>query len=191
MDFIVIFGPPAVGKMTVGHALSQRTGMPLFHNHLTIDLVLRFFPYGTPAFERLVGSFRTQIFDEVVESQLPGLIFTYVWALDQPEDKAFIDQAVQIMTRHGGRVCFVELAAAQAVRVERNTTPFRLANKAPKRNLEHSHANLLKADLRYRLNSTGDFFYPGQHLRIANDDLEPETVAEQVIAHFGLPVLPV
>jgi hypothetical protein len=51
---VFIVGPPAVGKMTVGYALAARTGLRLFHNHHTIDLVLRFFPYGTPAFGRLV-----------------------------------------------------------------------------------------------------------------------------------------
>ncbi|MBC8077907.1 MAG: hypothetical protein H7Y32_17655, partial [Chloroflexales bacterium] len=50
MDFVLIFGPPAVGKMTVGHELARPTGLKLFHNHMTIDLVLPFFPFGTPPF---------------------------------------------------------------------------------------------------------------------------------------------
>jgi shikimate kinase len=33
MNFIVIFGPPAVGKMTVGQELARLTGYKLFHNH--------------------------------------------------------------------------------------------------------------------------------------------------------------
>ncbi|MEO6875756.1 MAG: shikimate kinase, partial [Opitutaceae bacterium] len=35
---VFIVGAPAVGKMTVGDALAKRTGLRLFHNHLTIDL---------------------------------------------------------------------------------------------------------------------------------------------------------
>lgn len=54
---VFIVGPPAVGKMTVGHELAKRTGLKLFHNHHTIDLALRFFPFGTPPFQRLVGEF--------------------------------------------------------------------------------------------------------------------------------------
>ena len=34
---VVLVGPPAVGKMTVGHALAARTGLRLFHNHHTIE----------------------------------------------------------------------------------------------------------------------------------------------------------
>jgi len=31
MKLVIIFGPPAVGKMTVGRALSRLTGLKLFH----------------------------------------------------------------------------------------------------------------------------------------------------------------
>ncbi|GGA15578.1 hypothetical protein GCM10008018_70410 [Paenibacillus marchantiophytorum] len=36
MKLIIIFGPQAVGKMTVGHELEKVTGMTVFHNHMTI-----------------------------------------------------------------------------------------------------------------------------------------------------------
>lgn len=39
MKFVLIFGPQAVGKMTVGQELAKITGLKLFHNHMTIDLV--------------------------------------------------------------------------------------------------------------------------------------------------------
>src|SRR4026208_1379641 len=91
MKFVIIFGPPAVGKMTVGYELAKLTGFRLFHNHMTIELVLNFFDFGQPQFHRLVGEFRRRIFEEVATSDLPGLIFTYVWALDQPSDKAEMD----------------------------------------------------------------------------------------------------
>lgn len=35
MKLVVIIGPQAVGKMTVGHALEKITGLKLFHNHVT------------------------------------------------------------------------------------------------------------------------------------------------------------
>ena len=39
MKLVIIFGPHAVGKMTVGQELSKITGLKLFHNHMTIDIV--------------------------------------------------------------------------------------------------------------------------------------------------------
>jgi hypothetical protein len=56
MKFIVVFGPPAVGKMTVGYELEKLTGFRLFHNHMTIELVLNFFDYEQPQFHRLLLS---------------------------------------------------------------------------------------------------------------------------------------
>src|SRR5215218_8512223 len=99
---VVLVGPPAVGKMTVGHALAARTGLRLFHNHHAIDLVLRFFPFGTPAFKRLVGEFRRRIFEEVAASDLPGLIFTYVWAFDLVSDDAAVGEVAAIFSARGG-----------------------------------------------------------------------------------------
>ena len=47
MKFVLIFGPQAVGKMTVGQELAKITDLKLFYNHMTIDLVGQFFDYGT------------------------------------------------------------------------------------------------------------------------------------------------
>jgi hypothetical protein len=77
--------------MTVGAELARRTGLRLFHNHMTIDLVRHFFEFGEAPFGRLVSAFRQQILEEVAASELPGLIFTYVWALDHPGDREQID----------------------------------------------------------------------------------------------------
>ncbi len=39
MELVLVFGPQAVGKMTVGQELDKITKLKLFHNHMTIDLV--------------------------------------------------------------------------------------------------------------------------------------------------------
>ncbi len=55
MHFVFVFGPPAVGKMTVGRALAARTGYKLLHNHMTVEPVLEIFAFGSPPFGRLVS----------------------------------------------------------------------------------------------------------------------------------------
>lgn len=187
MTLVVIFGPPAVGKMAVGFELERLTGLRLFHNHMTVDPVLQLFPFGSPAFARLVSEFRCRIFEEVVASDLPGLIFTYVWALDDPRDKEAIDRLVRIFTDRGAVVCFVELQASQPERLLRNETPLRLAEKKAKRDLDSSRAHLLEADAKYQLNTQGPFFYPERHLKIDNTRLEPLAVAQRIVSHFQLP----
>lgn len=186
MTLLVIFGPPAVGKMTVGMEIENRTGLRLFHNHMTVDPVLQFFPYGSPSFAALVMDVRCRIFEEVAASDLPGMIFTYVWAFDDPDDKAHIDRLVEIFRKRNARICFVELEATQAERLHRNETPLRLAEKKTKRDIQHSRQHLIDVDLRHRLNTDRDFFYPDLHLKIDNTNLSAEAVAQRVIEHFGL-----
>lgn len=190
MQLVIIFGPPAVGKMTVGFELERLTGMPLFHNHMTIELILRFFPYGTPPFNRLVNEFRTRIFEEVAASNLSGMIFTYVWAFDEPEDKAFIDRMTAIFQARGGEVCFVELSSPLDERLRRNETELRLSEKPSKRNVERSRHNLVEMGQRYELNTSGNFFYPNQHLHVDNTNLTPEEVARQIVERFNIPMRP-
>jgi hypothetical protein len=184
MKFVVIFGPPAVGKMTVGYALAAQTGMQLFHNHMTIELVLNFFPFGHPSFGRLVGEFRRRIFEEVAASGGEGLIFTYVWALDHPGDRAEVDTYCAIFERHGGVAYFVELEADQEERLRRNTTEFRLAQKPSKRDIERSAQHLVQADQEYQLNTQGAFFYPERYIKINTTNLLAEDVAQQIAAAF-------
>jgi AAA domain len=185
MQFIVIFGPPAVGKMTVGHELAQLTGFKLFHNHMAIELVLNFFPFGHPQFGTLVGEFRRRILEEVAASDLPGLIFTYVWALNDPADKVCIDEYAAIFRHRGGEVYFVELEAEQAERLKRNRTQFRLAHKPSKRDLARSEHNLLDADRRYKLNSSDDFFYQENYLKITTTSLSAAETAKAIMKGFG------
>ncbi|EKD94597.1 MAG: hypothetical protein ACD_26C00022G0001 [uncultured bacterium] len=50
MNVIILYGLPAVGKLTIAKELSNITGYKLFHNHLSIDFALAFFKFGTPKF---------------------------------------------------------------------------------------------------------------------------------------------
>ena len=189
MKFVILFGPPAVGKMTVGHELARLTGFRLFHNHMTIDLVLPFFDFGTPPFCRLVSSFRQQIFEEVAASELAGLIFTYVWELDQQSDRDLVERYCDLFRKKNAEVYFVELEAEQSERLRRNESEFRLSQKPSKRDVEKSRERLLANDLQFKLNSQGDFFHQNNYLKIKNDDLSALDVAKQIADKFNFAMI--
>jgi len=186
---LFIVGPPAVGKMSVGQSIAERTGLRLFHNHISIEVALRYFDYGTPAFRRLNDEIRRRIIEEVAASDLPGLVFTYVWAFNVPGDQAVVDEYARPFRERGARVLFAELEASQAERLKRNESVSRLAEKPSKRDVEASRRRLLENDAQYRLNSGGKFDERPDYLRIDNTLLSPGEVAERVIEHFGLPRL--
>lgn len=183
---VLVFGPPAVGKMTVGIELARLTGLRLFHNHMAVEPVLQLFPFGSPAFQRLVGEFRRRVFEEVAASDLPGLIFTCVWALDDPQEREAIDHLTGIFGTRGLPIHYVELEAEQSVRLQRNETPLRLQEKKSKRDVARSRARLVDADTKHQLNTAGSFFYPEHHLKVDNTALDPVAVAERIVEHFGL-----
>lgn len=186
MKLVVIFGPLAVGKMTVGQELAKRTGLRLFHNHMTIDLVANFFSYASEEGQRLVHLFRREIFEAVAKSDLPGMIFTYVWAFDQPEDKIYLDNMCAPFRERGAEIYYAELAADYDVRLRRNSTENRLANKPTKRDLAWSDANFKRTEAKYRLNSLpGEVDYPN-YIRIDNTDMPPEEAARRIAEAFSL-----
>ena len=185
MTLVIVFGPPAVGKMTVGLELARLTGFRLFHNHMTVDPIVRLFPFGSPAFRRLVPELRRRIFEEFAATQEAGLIFTFVWALGDPDDRRLVDDAVQTFAKHRAPTCFVELTATQDERLRRNETPLRLQEKLLQRDVAGSRQFLLDADARYQLNTREPFYYPERYLKIDNTALEPTVVAAQIASHFG------
>ena len=49
MFVVFLYGPPASGKHTIGKRLSALLNIPLFHNHLTVDLATTLFEFGIRA----------------------------------------------------------------------------------------------------------------------------------------------
>jgi cytidylate kinase len=186
MNFVIIFGPQAVGKMTVGEELAKSTGLKLFHNHMTIELVSNFFSYGSESGKRLVNLFRKEIFEEVAKSDLYGLIFTFVWAFDQQADWDYIDKICKIFKEKGSSIYLVELEANFEERLERNKSPHRLECKPTKRNLEFSERDLRNTMERYRLNSLEGEITEENYMRINNTAVSPEEVAQRIKERFLL-----
>ncbi|MCM3442525.1 AAA family ATPase [Metabacillus halosaccharovorans] len=186
MKFVLIFGPQAVGKMTVGQELAKLTGLKLFHNHMTIDLVNTFFNYGTQEGKRLVNLFRQELFEEVSKSSLYGMIFTYVWAFDHQSDWDYVDKVCRIFESKGGTVYFVELEADLEERLERNKSPNRLEHKPTKRNVEWSERELKESLKTYRLNSHKGEIVREEYIKINNTNLGAEEVANIIKDRFQL-----
>ena len=111
MKLVIIAGPHAVGKMTVGQALAKRTGLKLFHNHMTIDVVSDLFDSMPEQRQRLTALFREEIFRAFAPSAEKGMIFTYMWAFDLKGDWDYIEHVEAIFREAGASVYYVELTA--------------------------------------------------------------------------------
>ena len=186
MKLIVIFGPQAVGKMTVGQELEKITNLKLFHNHMTIELVLNFFDYGTPSFRRLSTLFRKEIFEEVANSDLEGLIFTYVWYFDDKHDWDYIENFVKIFRDKNADIYYVELESDLEERIKRNKTEHRLNHKPSKKGESGSDEKVRESFLEHRSNSLEGEIKEKNYLRINNTSIEAKDVALLVKEKFNL-----
>src|SRR5437764_1161289 len=106
---IILLGPPAVGKMTVGLELARLTGFKFMHNHQMIEALLPTFPFGSPAFLRLLLEFRRRVFEEVVASGAAGFVYTTAWDVGSEADSAEIESYCEAFRRANARIYYVEL----------------------------------------------------------------------------------
>ena len=183
--FVFIFGPQAVGKMTVGQELAGMTELKLFHNHMTIDLLEPLYGFS-PEMWRLAKLFRKEIFQSFAISEEYGLIFTKVWYFDQQEDWEDIEQICQIFRSKGVEIYFVELEADVEERLVRNKTQHRLEHKPTKRNTKQSEEHSIASYKDKRLNSVDGEIKEKNYLRINNTYLKPSEVASLIKKEFSL-----
>lgn len=182
MRLLFLFGPQAVGKMTVGQELTRITPLRLFHNHMTIEPVLSIFGgFHASAITRL----REVIFEEFATSDQYGLIFTFQWAFNYQEDWDYTAHVASIFEAHGAQVDYCELVAPLDTRLARNETENRLREKPSKRNVEQSRSFIINAVGKYRDTSApGELTFP-RYLRLDNSNLTAEEAARIIAEHFG------
>lgn len=182
---LIVLGPPAVGKMTVGRAIADRSAFRLFHNHHSIEVLLEVFDYGTPEFRRLNTEIRSRVIEEAAAAGT-DLVFTFVMGMDEQSEA---DYLAGLATPYGDDVAVVELVADLGTRLVRNRTEHRLAEKRSKRDVEWSDGNVRELEADYRMVSEPGRDAPGErllarwpHLVVDNTDLPADAAADRVLA---------
>jgi hypothetical protein len=186
-ELMVVFGPPAVGKMTVGRAVCERTSFRLFLNHHTIEPLADVFGMDTAPFRTLTGEFRRRVVEEAAAADV-ALMLTLVWNLGGDEDARWVGGLVSPYASAGLRVSFVELAADLGTRLGRNRGEDRLRAKPSKRDLAWSDAHLRERES-WVMNTQPMVPLPAdgvlaahRHLRLDNSQPDPQATAERIVA---------
>lgn len=190
-ELLLITGPPAVGKMTVGRAVCAASDFRLFHNHHTIEPLIEIFGFGTPAFTVLNGEFRRRVIEEAAASGT-RLVFTLVWNVELQEDADEVRRLMAPYVEAGLPVSWVELYADLETRLERNVGESRIAEKRSKRDLAWSDAHVRELESAYVMNTRPGHPTPADalladvaHLRLDNSDLTPEQAAARIVEWLG------
>jgi len=187
MKLVILAGPQAIGKMTIGQELANITELKLFHNHQTIEIIRELVPLDEEGW-KLVDQLREPIFRAFAKSGQYGMVYTLVCAF--PQDLAY----VELVKNRFREECpegdfefyFVELEADFEERLRRNKTENRLLHKPSKRDLEWSEGLLHSYETQYRQNSLPGEVTEPNYLRIDNTNLTAEEVAKQIKEKFNL-----
>jgi hypothetical protein len=107
MILIFLYGYPGVGKLTVARELAKITDFRVFHNHLTVDLLLSVFEFGSPEFVQLRDRIWIDTMTAAARSELPGLIFTFCPESSVPRD--FIVRLKDRLASLGAEISFINL----------------------------------------------------------------------------------
>jgi|SRR3989344_659319 len=175
MNLIFLYGPPAVGKLTVANELEKLTDYKNFHNHATTDTVGSVFEWEHPMRAKLVNRIREDIFKTATQANIPGMIFTYVYDTD---DQPWVDTVIDIVKSNNGRICFVQLTASKDVLMDRVANPSRIKYRkvATKEKLREL---LEKFDLFAQVKNA-------ESLTIDTSATSPQDAAQKIVNHFKL-----
>lgn len=182
MKLVFLFGDGAVGKMTVGQELAKCTPLRLFHNHMMIEPVLEVFGEFNGA---VIQKLRDVVFEEFAKTDQYGLIFTFMWAFDMPEDWDYIAHVRSLFPIPEEDVYYVELVAPLETRLARNVTENRLKNKASKRDTEASNRRVVEMSRRFRCASLPGELKFQNYFRLDNTDIPAPEAARIIKEHFG------
>ena len=135
MKLIFIYGPPASGKLTIAEILSERTGIPLFHNHLSRDLVKDIYGDKLRDNYELVDRIRFDVLDYCSKNDT-DLIFTYVY--EGSDDNDNVREFIKTVEDNKGEVFFVELST------NRDDLIARVGNESRKRYKKLTDPEIMK-----------------------------------------------
>jgi tRNA uridine 5-carbamoylmethylation protein Kti12 len=176
MKIIVIYGPPAVGKLAVAQELANITGYKLLHNHLAIDLVESVLDRKKNKFWELIDSYRLSLLDAAAQESVDGVILTSVNI--KGKDDAFIKSLIDIAKKNSGDIYFVHL------KCEMNKLKGRLQEPSRK-----EHGKLMDIKTFERFVSENDVFDPipfVDSFSIDNTNVSAAEAAMRIKKHYKL-----
>ena len=179
MILVCIYGPAASGKLTIAREVGARTGFPVFHNHLVLDMLTPVFGFGSPPFVELREQVWLEVLRRAAEERLDGVVMTFT--PERTVRHRFIGDLTATIAAAGGRTIFVELTCPDE-ELER-----RMENESRARfGKIHSLAQYR------RIRDSGGFDHPpipNTSLTIDTSTMGPSESAARIIDNLGLPTM--
>ena len=112
----IITGAPASGKLTITKRVCNEKNK-LFHNHLTVDLALSLFPFGTKEYTNLCEKIREFCIEAAFKNGIENLFFTFCY--EGEVDIPFLNNLETISNRLNVSVKYVHIFVERDVLMNR------------------------------------------------------------------------
>lgn len=175
---IYLYGPPAVGKTTVGQELAKQTGYAFLHGHLFTPIASALMcgdMKTNRSFRILLTKLRIQSLHSAISAGSPGILLTGVYVNTTRRNRF-----IEMLQRLPARIIFIRLTASNRSLMRRVT--------AKSRQKFDSHKIMTREKLHERL-TTGDVVSSIPDVRsflVDTDKLKPREAARAIIKKFNL-----
>lgn len=182
---IIIIGPPAVGKYTIGKMLSEKCNYRFLHEHQLLDIASSLF--GENHSERTTYYFklRLDIFSDFIKYNTinQSIVTTFVHLFDYDYYNHFMVSFLNTFQKNNYDIYVIELEASYEERIKRNTNEDRLKAKPSKQNIENSIKKMNAIEDKNRTNSieSDTLFTNYNHTVISTELLSDNEVVNKVI----------
>ena len=178
MKLVLIYGPPAVGKLTTAEKLGALADYRVFHSHLAIDLVNSITPDDSG---KRYSNFLFKIIYDTIrfawKDKQPGLVMTIAYTGSQGQRK-LLKKLKAMVESDGGSMCLVKLFASMEELKRRVVSPSR-----------DYYGKLMNPEELERWMTEVDYLSKvdiAESLEIDNTNMGADAVAEKIKEHFGL-----
>lgn len=173
MNLVLLYGPPAVGKLTVAKELAKLTGIKLFDNHSIVDVVNEIFGWENPVRRKLEYEIRARVIEEAARSGVDLIVTGVILKHNHFLYKGFIDS----YSMRKGKVALVQLKADRDVLHERVVNESRV-KKINKKEFLDDFINKYPDSL--------EKFGDDEQLVIDTSCTKPADVAKKIAEHYKL-----
>ena len=179
MKLIIIYGPPASGKLTVAKALSKKTGYKLFHNHIVNDALSEIIDFEDENYWKAADKLKLELIETASRYGVKGMIFTMVY-VGNKEGVDLPRRIKRVVEKDKGKAYFVK------VECDEDKLLKRVVNKDRRKYKKFGNARKLKKYIRnHKVFESLPF---RDQLVINTSGTSAVENAERIVKHFGLGV---
>ena len=188
MKVLFMWGPQKVGKMAIGNEIAKNTDYRVIYAHNLMGLHSKLFHIVYGRFLKVEMEIYFQILDELLTSDISGIILPKVRFLNRKGDNQLVDTILGKIRAKNVPIYEVELYADLKARLKRYETQKRLQKKRSKRKSpipERVLKELEKSNL--QVNSSYPFGLVNEnYLKIDTSHQTVAETAQQIIDQFHL-----